>query len=44
VNEAGNQQLTPKRNAEGLILDKLLAVAESQRRIGLHKNGAIGVY
>jgi hypothetical protein len=29
ANEAGNQQLTPKRNVEGPILDKRLAVAES---------------
>ena len=30
ANEAGNQQLTPKRNVEGPILDKRLAVAEVQ--------------
>ena len=29
ANEAGNQQLTPKRNLEGPLLDKRLAVAES---------------
>jgi hypothetical protein len=29
ANEADNQQLTPKRNAESPILDKRLAVAES---------------
>jgi len=29
ANEAGNQQLTPKRTVEGLGLDKRLAVAES---------------
>ena len=29
ANEAGNQQLIPKRNLESPILDKRLAVAES---------------
>jgi hypothetical protein len=29
ANEAGNKQLTLKRNVEGPILDKRLAVAES---------------
>jgi hypothetical protein len=30
ANEAGNQQLALKRNVEGPILDKRLAIAESK--------------